>query len=256
MTELLGGRVEVQSLVDALVERLEGAIINGELPPGTKLSEQALAKSLGVSRGPLREAIRRLEGRKLIHRTRNIGVHIAELKPKDLTDLLIAREALEGMACRAAAENMTNDEIKALGDLLVEHSKHRSFRAGAGYYQEAEDFDFHFRIVKASKNDRLIAMLCEDLYHLLRVYRYKSSTRRGRAEQSLKEHQDIVAALALHDPDLAEQRMRQHIRNARIHVEAEAAAKAASMDVQAEAPIGELPDVLAGKKPRSRAQRL
>ncbi len=219
MSDLLNSRVSVHSLVDIVTERLEAAIISGDLAPGTKIREQVLARALGVSRGPLREAIRRLEGRKLVHRTPHIGVHIAELSAKDLTDLLVVREALEGIACRMVAENMTDEEIKALDSLLTDHSQHKTFQAGAGYYQEAEDFDFHFRIVKASRNTRLISMLCEDLYHLLRVYRYKASTRTGRAAQSLHEHRQIVAALAQHDPDLAEMRMREHIRNARKHAE-------------------------------------
>lgn len=228
MNDLLNSRVAIQSLVDIVAERLEGAIINGSLAPGTKISEQALARSLGVSRGPLREAIRRLEGRKLVYRTPHIGVHIADLSSKDLADLLSVREALEGLACRAAAENMTDEEINDLGQLLTVHSQQEAFKSGTGYYQEAEDFDFHFRIVKASNNTRLISMLCEDLYHLLRVYRYKSSTRTGRAEQALNEHRLIVDALRARDPDLAEQRMREHIRNARKHAEKFAASALAA----------------------------
>jgi DNA-binding GntR family transcriptional regulator len=227
MVELLASPVAVHSLVDVVTERLEAAIVSGELAPGTKIREQTLARSLGVSRGPLREAIRRLEGRKLVHRTPNIGVSIASLSREDLTDLLVVREALEGIACRAAAENLTDEEIEGLDHLLNAHSRQRTFKAGAGYYQESEDFDFHFRIVKASRNARLISMLCEDLYHLLRVYRYKSSTRTGRAEQALLEHRRIVEALAARNPDVAEQRMREHIRNARIHVEAATGAQGA-----------------------------
>lgn len=219
MSDLLNSPVAVHSLVDIVAERLVAAIISGDLAPGAKISEQALARSLGVSRGPLREAIRRLEGRKLVHRTPHIGVRIADLSTKDLGDLLMVREALEGMACRAAAENMSDAEIEDLGALLTVHSQHKTFKAGAGYYQEAEDFDFHFRIVKASNNARLISMLCEDLYHLLRVYRYKASTRTGRAAQALAEHRSIVEALKARDPNLAEQRMREHLRNARKHAE-------------------------------------
>lgn len=239
MTDLLSSPIAAQSLVDGVTERLEGAIVSGELAPGTKISEQALARSLGVSRGPLREAVRRLEGRKLVHRTPNKGVRIADLSKTDLMDLLAVREALEGMACRAAAEHMSDVEIKALEKLLTEHSKHKTFRMGAGYYQEAEDFDFHFRIVKASRNARLVSMLCEDLYHLLRVYRYKSSTRVGRAEQALEEHRQIVAALAERNPDLAEARMRQHIRNARAHVENEIDAKGLDVAAPHDAPAAE-----------------
>lgn len=252
MGELLSSRVAAQSLVDIVIGRLEGAIISGELSPGTKISEQALARSLGVSRGPLREAIRRLEGRKLVHRTPNIGVRIAQLSKKDLMDLLVVREALEGMACRAAAENMSDAEIAALDGLLTAHSKHKTFRAGAGYYQESEDFDFHFRIAKASGNDRLISLLCEDLYHLLRVYRYKSSTRVGRAEQALREHRKIVAALAKRDPDLAEARMREHIRNARIHVENEIGARSLDGGPPSDsAVVGPMAKVT--RKPRARS---
>lgn len=244
-SNILNQPVQVHSLVDAVAERLEAAIVGGELAPGTKISEQALARSLGVSRGPLREAIRRLEGRKLVYRTPNIGVRIAALTLKDLSDLLVVREALEGMACRAAAENITDEEIEALGNLLVDHSKHRAFKSGAGYYQESEDFDFHFRVVKASGNERLIAMLCEELYHLLRVYRYKLSTRRGRAAEALKEHKAIVDALAKRDPDLAEARMRLHIRNARSHVEAALAENQGEGEDEA-------PEASAKPKPRAR----
>lgn len=219
MDGILSSRVSAQSLVDALAERIEAAIISGDLQPGSKLSEQALAASLGVSRGPLREAIRRLEGRKLLQRTPNIGVHVASLSLNDLFEVLVVREALEGMACALAAKNMTDAELKALAELLDQHQQQKSVQDGTGYYQESKDFDFHFRIVKGSRNIRLVQMLCEDLYYLLRVYRYKSSTKPGRAKQALREHKDIVAALMRRDPVDAEQKMRQHIRNARLYVE-------------------------------------
>lgn len=219
MSDLLKDRVRPQSLVDVVAERIEAAIISGQLPPGRKLSEQGLAASLGVSRGPLREAIRRLEGRKLLQRTPNIGVRVAELSMKDLNEILLIREALEGMAAALAAKNMTAAEIEALGELLNQHQRQKSVQDGTGYYQESRDFDFHFRIVQGSRNERLVQMLCGDLYYLLRVYRYKSSTKPGRAMKALQEHKDVVAALMRRDPVAAEQRMRLHIRNARRFVE-------------------------------------
>jgi DNA-binding GntR family transcriptional regulator len=219
MTQLLNNRIRAQSLVDVVTERLEAAIISGELAPGSRVSELALANSLGVSRGPLREAIRRLEGRKLVERTPNIGVRIAELSIKDLGELLLVREALEGMACALAAEHISNTEIDALARLLDEHGKQKELQSGKGYYQESKDFDFHFRIARASGNERLVSMICGDLYHLLRVYRYKSSTLAGRAAKALEEHRDIIEALRKRDPQLAETAMRNHIRNARIHVQ-------------------------------------
>jgi DNA-binding GntR family transcriptional regulator len=219
MNGILNNKISPLSLVDALAERIEAAIISGDLQPGSKLSEQALAASLGVSRGPLREAIRRLEGRKLLQRTPNIGVRVASLSPSDLYEVLQVREALEGLACGLAAQNMTDDELEALSELLEQHQQQKSVQEGTGYYQESKDFDFHFRIVKGSRNARLVQMLCEDLYYLLRVYRYKSSTKPGRAKQALREHKDIVAALMRRDPAEAERKMRLHIGSARLYVE-------------------------------------
>lgn len=225
MKDLLD-KVQARSLVDVVAERIEAAIISGALEPGSRLSEQALATSLGVSRGPLREAIRRLEGRKLLQRTPNIGVRVAALSLKDLYEILQVREVLEGMACALAAKNMTDAEIAALQSLLEKHGQQKSVQDGEGYYQESKDFDFHFRIVAGSRNERLGEMLMGDLYHLLRIYRYKSSTKPGRAKEALQEHQEIVAAIARRDPAAAEQKMRVHIRNARAFVEEQLAAAA------------------------------
>ena len=106
---------EPRVLIDDTVAKLEELIVRGELLPGrTLLPEQALADTLGVSRGPLREAIRTLEGRRLIERTPHAGVRVVKLSLEDLEQLLVTREALEGMACRQAAENMTAAEIRQL----------------------------------------------------------------------------------------------------------------------------------------------
>jgi DNA-binding GntR family transcriptional regulator len=219
MSDLLDQKVRAQSLVDVVAERLEAAIINGTLEPGSRLSEQALASSLGVSRGPLREAIRRLEGRKLLERTPNIGVRVAALSLKDLKEILEVREALEGMACALAAQNMSDADIAELQDLLSKHEQQKSVQEGTGYYQESEDFDFHFRIVTGSGNQRLSQMLLGDLYYLLRVYRYKSSTKPGRAKEALQEHREIIAAIGARDAGKAKAAMRRHLSNARRFVE-------------------------------------
>src|SRR3984893_13903321 len=101
-------------LVDQIVEALETAIHNGELMPGKRISELALSSALGVSRGPLREAIRKLEARRLFNRTAFHGIRVVDLSIDDLEQLLVVREVLEGAAARAAAENISGDEIKKL----------------------------------------------------------------------------------------------------------------------------------------------
>ncbi|WP_158965411.1 GntR family transcriptional regulator [Chachezhania sediminis] len=210
-------KIVPKSLVDAVAERLENAIIAGELAPGERIYEQVLAAEMGISRGPLREAIRRLEGRRLLERRANIGVRVAELSTRRLDELLTVREALEGMACRLAAELITDAEVAELRRMIDDHARHEDVAAGEGYYQQSGDFDFHFRIAKASQNEFLISMVTDDLYDLLRVYRYKSSTMGGRAAEAVAEHHAIVDALAAQDPDKAETAMRTHLRNARIH---------------------------------------
>ena len=212
-------KIEAKSLVDAATERLEAAIIGGELSPGDRVREQVLAEEYGISRGPLREAIRRLEGRRLLERTANIGVRVVELSTRRLAELLDVREALEGMACRLATERISPNELAKLRAMLDDHATHEEVRSGEGYYQQSGDFDFHFRIVKASQNDYLISMVSGDLYDLLRLYRYKSSTMTGRAAQALAEHHAILDALESGDPYKAEAAMRTHIRNARIHAQ-------------------------------------
>lgn len=210
--------VEAKSLVDVITKEIETAIFNGTLEPGAKVSEQGLARQLGVSRGPLREALRRLEGRKLIERTTNIGARVAKLSVDDLENLLVIREALEGMAARLAAQNMTDAERETLKALITAHGEQESVRSGTGYLQEKPDFDFHFFIIRAAKNERLEAMLCGELYDLLRAYRYKSSTLDGRARNAFAEHEAIVKALIESDADAAEAAMRLHLSTARQHI--------------------------------------
>jgi DNA-binding GntR family transcriptional regulator len=251
MSDILSHKVSARSLVDELAGRIEAAIMSGDLEPGSKIKEQTLAASLGVSRGPLREAIRRLEGRKLLERTPNIGVRVAALSLSDLHEVLQLREVLEGLACSLAATNMTDEELQALSELLDQHQQQKGVQDGTGYYQESKDFDFHFRIVKGSRNVRLIHLLCEDLYYLLRVYRYKSSTKPGRARQALKEHKDVVAALMRRDPEDAERKMRQHLSNARRFIEEQMKEAAGRKDAALKAPgpaIAMKPGVVAGRK--------
>ena len=210
-------KVTARSLVDAVTEQLEVAIMEGRLAPGDRISEQKLAQSLGVSRGPLREAIRRLEGRRLVEYKANIGVRVAELSEKRLEDLLIVREAMEGMGARLACSRMSDQQLDDLESLIEGHSDQVLVQGSKGYYQESGDRDFHFRIAKASENNLLVSLVCGDLYDLLRIYRYKSSTMVGRAEAALEEHRAILRALRQRDPEKAEAAMRNHLRNARKH---------------------------------------
>jgi DNA-binding GntR family transcriptional regulator len=212
---LLDNPIVPRSLVEEAFDRITDAIVLGEIEPGSRIREASLARQLGISRGVLREAMQRLEGLKLVSRTSNIGVRVMELSQQDLFELYTMREALEGMAARLAATNMTDKEIQALKALLEEHGQRQDLQRGDGYYQPSLDQDFHVAIARASRNERLERTLCNELYFQLRLYRYRSSSYPGRAQEAFAEHQAIVDALAARDPDAAEAAIRRHLRNAR-----------------------------------------
>jgi DNA-binding GntR family transcriptional regulator len=203
------------NLATLALERLERAILEGDLKPGQRLSETELARRFGISRGPLREAIGQLEGRKLVERITNQGARVVWLSPAELIDLLVIRESLEGMACRLATERMDDAALDELGAMLEAHAADASVVTGRGYFQGAGDKDFHGRIARASGNPRLTAMLEGELYSLLRLYRHRLSMRPGRPADALGEHRSILAAMRSRDPDAAEAAMRAHIRNSR-----------------------------------------
>lgn len=118
------------------------------------------------------------------------------------------------MAARLSAINATDEELETLSELLKRHACHRDVASGEAYFQGSQDDDFHFRIVRAARNPQLEHMLLEDLYHQLRLYRYRVSSVPGRTPRALQEHIAIAAALLARDADAAERAMRTHIRNA------------------------------------------
>lgn len=199
----------------SLTEYLIEAIVNGDIKPGSKISEPELAKRFSVSRGPLREAIMRLEGLGLIERIPHIGARVIRLSPEKLVDLYAVREALEGMAARLAARLMSDEEIDALEQVLSTHSQHVQDSQGQSYFHQHGDFDFHYRIIKASGNQQLITLLCDELYHLLRMYRYQSPRSHSRPNDALNEHKFIFQAIKNRDEELAEMLMRRHISGSR-----------------------------------------
>lgn len=207
--------IAITSLAEEAFGKLVQAITSGEFRPGQKLSEAELARQLGISRGPLREALGRLEGR-LVMRTPRIGVRVIDFSSEDLEHLFFVREALEGMAARLAAERMSEAELAQLQNLLAHHAKQPELASGSAYHQRSHDEDFHFTIVRAARCERLEQMLLDELYYQLRIHRLRSSTRPGRAQQALTEHREILVALASRNPEAAEAAMRHHIRNARL----------------------------------------
>ena len=205
---------EQGTLADIASHRLAQSIVTGELAQGQKLNEAELAERFGMGRGPLREALRHLEGMRLVTRVPNAGARVVVLDRKTLSDLYAVRETLEGMACRIAATQMTDDEIDQLRKLLDRHEAQIKKQGGKVYAQNEGDLDFHFQIVRGSRNQMLMDLLGSEQYQLLRMCRYRTSRNAERTGPALQQHRQVVEALAQRDGELAEILMRRHIQGA------------------------------------------
>ncbi|RUO79208.1 GntR family transcriptional regulator [Pseudidiomarina taiwanensis] len=208
-----------QTSADRLLHEIQRAIVEGDILPGSKISEPELARRFAVSRAPLREALARLERCHLIERIPNAGARVVTLSLEGLVSLYQIREELEGLACRLAAEHMPEDEINELQGLLDQHLSTQRVREGESYYQEAGDVDFHYRIILGSKNPYLINMLCDELYYLVRMYRVQLGMNGPRVSRAFDEHKAIMQAIANRDGELADLLMRRHIGASRKNIE-------------------------------------
>lgn len=210
---------EGYTLSEQVFRTIQAAIVTGKIEPGSKISEPELARTYGISRGPLREAIHRLEGQRLLVRVPHVGARVVSLSHKELIELYEIRESLEGLACRLAAERMTEQEVSELREILDTHERDAAFQAGIDYFQQEGDYDFHYKIIRGSRNQMLANLLTEELYQLVRMYRLQYSATPNRPQQAFKEHHRILDAIAEGDGELAELLMRRHIATSRRNVE-------------------------------------
>ncbi|MDH3355077.1 MAG: GntR family transcriptional regulator [Chromatiales bacterium] len=210
MSTITEDEQEVTTIAERVFHSLCDAIVVGEIPAGSKISEPELAKQFDISRASLRDAIGRLEACNLVVRRPNVGARVVSLSLQELVEIYQIREALEGMAARLAAELMSDAELDQLQTLLD-----GELQANPNDINN----DFHYAIVKAAQNNRLGHLLHDDLYHLMRMYRYQLGRESGRASSASKEHGLIMDALRDHDGEMAELLMRRHIRVSRKYIE-------------------------------------
>lgn len=202
------------TLSDTLFTSTLNAIYSGEFAPGDEVNEAALAERFGVSRGPVREAVRRLQGIGLVSREPYMRATVVSLTPGQVRELFEMREALEGMACRLAAQRMSDADLDRFAADLDAARTARLTPRGS----RPPDFDFHERVIRGSGNARITSTLCGDMYHLLRVYRRRSGAVRERSEEAHAEHWQILRALRARDGELAESLMRVHVARASVKV--------------------------------------
>ena len=209
--------LEKKPLSEEVFHIIRELIETGEMPSGSKISEPSLAKKLAVSRGPIRDAIAKLETCGLVARQLNVGARVLSLTNEQLIEIYHIREHLEGLAARFAAQNIDNESLEYLQLLLSNQEK--QLNGKQEYYQKEGDLDFHYLIVKASYNSHLISLFNDSLYYLIRVYRFQYGMKGRRVNSAYKEHSAIVDAIANQDGEMAELLMRQHIRLSRMNVE-------------------------------------
>jgi len=206
------------TLSSELTSTLRDSIITGEIPQGAKLSETRLSKELDVSRGPLREAIRRLEGMNLIQHVPQQGARVVTMSMDLIIQIYDAREALESKAASLAATNMSSQEIDQLYRQIDAQSKHMRENSGA-FIPAESDYAFHETIIRGSKNKVIERALLLELYNLIKMFRYQNEFARNSITNSLIEHRQIVYAIEQRDSELAEVTTRRHIAQARDRIE-------------------------------------
>ncbi|MEM7358279.1 MAG: GntR family transcriptional regulator [Pseudomonadota bacterium] len=217
------------TLSGELTATLRDAIITGEIKQGSRLSETKLAKELDVSRGPLREAIRRLEGMNLIRHIPQQGARVVVLNQDMILQIYEAREALESKAVSLAAEMMTSQEIDELHRLIDAQAKQMKENVVAVVPAES-DYAFHELVIRGSRNRVIEQALLQEIYHLIKMFRYQNSAARASNTNALIEHRQIVYAIEQRDPVLAEVTMRRHIVRARERIKARLSKQAADGD--------------------------
>lgn len=188
---------------------LRGEILDGRLEPGTELAEVGLSEQLGVSRGPIREAIGRLAAEGLVTVRPRRGAVVRSLSKEEFLELYQVREALEAMAVKLAVPRLTPEQFEqltALNDAMAGHAQHGE----VGQFFDV-NLAFHERLLEACGNAKLQELYRQLLGQLGR-YRMRSLTLRGNLQRSVSEHAAILRAAKRGDAERAAQLMSEHIR--------------------------------------------
>jgi len=204
-------RIEGYELLSQKVYRaLKIEIIKGSLKPGTKLSEGKIAEQMGVSRTPVREALRKLAAEGFVKISPNQGVVVSNASVEDVQEVLQIRGVLEGLAARLATKRINEEEIKEL-EKYQKRMEHYTNKDNVLAFSEM-DAEFHELILNICGNNRLI-QIRENLSDQAHRYRIRSLSVPGRLKYSFKEHQEIVEALKRKNTKQADRLSQKHIEN-------------------------------------------
>lgn len=197
-----------ESISDQAERLLKELIMNGTLAPGTRLNEVELAASLGISRGPIREAIQRIASRGLLELSPGRGARVRTFERKELLDLYELREAVEVHIAGLAAERISTDDLRRIEHML-ERSR-EAIESGEGYPSDLNN-DFHLALAESTGNEAMV-QCCVSVLQQLSLARIKSGRTEDRARQALHEHMAILEAVK-QGRSAAMEAMRAHIKS-------------------------------------------
>ncbi|MCG0277895.1 MAG: GntR family transcriptional regulator [Thermanaeromonas sp.] len=212
MKNIFASKLEnYKPLREIVFETLREAILAGHLKPGERLMEVQLAEEMGVSRTPVREAIRKLELEGLVVMVPRKGAYVADISTKDIADVFEIRGALEALAAALACERITEEELEELERLLVKIAECAEKNDLETLVQL--DTQFHDILYRASRNDRLVQIINNLREHIQR-FRTSSLATPGRKRETVEEHKALVEAIASRNVELAQRLAQEHIENA------------------------------------------
>jgi DNA-binding GntR family transcriptional regulator len=188
--------------------QLREAIVNGQLHPNERLVEAAVAERIGAGRSAVRAALVRLDQEGLVTLERNRGARVRHVSDREALEIEEVRAALEGLLARRAATRVTAEDLKDLRDVIGEMRERVEAGDSAGYSEL--NARFHQRIWAAADHPTAMRIVWGLKSQAIR-FQYQTALRPGRAQRSLREHEEIFAALIAHDEDAAETAMRNHL---------------------------------------------
>jgi DNA-binding GntR family transcriptional regulator len=201
-------RIAPTALYQEVAERLRQRIFAHELTPGTWIDEQKLAEHYGISRTPLREALKVLAAEGLVELKPRRGCYVIELSPQDLDEIFPLMALLEGRATHEAVQKAKPDDVRALKEVHLRLEQSAAENRITDFFEANQEF--HKRLLELANNRWLLSMI-QDLRKVLKLSRLHSLSLHGRLSQSLEEHRRIMAAIEAGDVTTAEREMHDHI---------------------------------------------
>jgi len=200
------------SLATVIQEKIERMILEGELKPGQRLNEFALAQAFGVSRSPVREACRMLEQAGMVEIITNRGMFVRSVDLQQALDIYAIRGALAELSGQLIARHATKSDIKTLRSLVAQMESIAAAGDGTGYYRQ--NLAFHRALLEITRNPRLVDMFLGTDKEL-HLYRQRSLIQASGMVVSNQEHRAIVEAVAAGDEAVAGEAFKRHVLNGR-----------------------------------------